>query len=122
MMICVGLTLTIHFCGGMLAGVSAIPQNQISEETTVVEACCIAKTETNKACCNDAVIDLSEVADETVLDASDISKQFIAILPKTLIIAFKKANFTNKITLPNYTFQGNAPPLYKLYSSYIFYA
>lgn len=120
MMICVGLTLTVHFCGGTLAGVSAVSITEVCEATP--DSCCAKKSAAKEGCCNDSVIDLSEVDDETLLYASDVSKQFIAVFPSLLEITFKKSSFKNKTTLPNYTFQGNAPPLYKLYGTYIFYA
>lgn len=122
MMICVGLTLTVHFCGGMLAGVSAITQVEVNNSTPDPEACCVVKTETNKDCCNDAIIDLSEVKEDSLFSTFDISAQFVAIIPELTSIVFKTIKFENKIALPNYTFQSNAPPLYKLYSTYIFYA
>ena len=122
MVICVGLTLTVHFCGGMLAGVSAITQVEVYDNTPDPEACCIAKAKSNKDCCNDAVIDLSEVKDDSLFYSFDLSEQFIAVIPRLSSIVFKTIVFENKVALPNYTFQSNAPPLYKLYNTYIFYA
>lgn len=122
MMICVGLTLTVHFCGGMLAGVSAITQVEVNDDAPATEACCVAKAKTNKDCCNDAIIDLSEVKDDSLFSSVDLSEQFIAVIPELSSIVFKTIVFENKVALPNYTFQSNAPPLYKLYSTYIFYA
>lgn len=119
-MICVGITLTIHFCGGMLASVSAAPTVEVCE--SVPDSCCIKAGKFDEDCCNDSVIDLSEVSDDSLIDSSDISKQFVAIIPDVVDISFKTTRFNNKITLPNYTFQSNAPPLYKLYGSYIYYA
>lgn len=120
LMICVGLTLTIHFCSGMLAGVSAVTETEIVEVTE--EACCVAKAETNEDCCNDAIIDLSEVKDDSLVSTFDISKEFTTIVTEYPIVVLKTIIFRNKIALPNYTFQSNAPPLYKLFSTYILYA
>lgn len=120
LMICVGLTLTVHFCSGMLAGVSAITKTEVVE--VAPEACCVAKAKTNKDCCNDAIIDLSEVKEDSLASVFDVFDGVVAILPKHPIVVFKPLVFTNKIALPNYTFQSNAPPLYKLYSTYIYYA
>lgn len=122
MMICVGLTLTVHFCGGMLAGVSAITQVEVNNSTPDPEACCVAKAKANKDCCNDAIIDLSEVKDDSLFSSYDLSEQFVTVIPELPSIIFKTIEFENKVALPNYTFQSNAPPLYKLYSTYIFYA
>lgn len=119
MMICVGLTLTVHFCGGMLAGVSAVTPSEKS--TTAPETCCVVKAAANEDCCNDAVIDLSELEDDTLISTSDVSNQIIALLPVLPSVVFEKNHLVDKRAQPNYTYQSNAPPLYKLYSTYIFY-
>ncbi|MGB1269391.1 MAG: HYC_CC_PP family protein [Flavobacteriaceae bacterium] len=121
-MICVGLTLTVHFCGGMLASVSTMTQVEVYESASDPEACCIEKAEINEDCCNDAIIDLSEVKDDSLSSVFDASKQFIPLTSTLKTLIFTASVRENKTALPNYTFQSNAPPLYKLYSTYILYA
>lgn len=122
LIICVGLTLTVHFCGGSLASVSATSSEVVCEMQISQGSCCVKKIATIPGCCNDAVVDLSEVDEESLLHDTAIEKQFIAIIPDVVCYFFKSTKLQNKIALPNYTFQSNAPPLYKLYGTYIYYA
>lgn len=118
-MICVGLTLTVHFCGGMLASVSAVAQTEVS--ISEPESCCVVEKAANEDCCNDAVIDLSEVKDDSLFSTFDLSNQFVALLPTSPSVIFTTHQLIDKTTLTNYTYQSNAPPLYQLYHTYIFY-
>ena len=122
LIICVGLTLTVHFCGGSLAGVSAVSSEVACEMKITQDACCASKTATKPDCCNDTVVDLSEVDEDSLFHETTIEKQFVAVLPNVIYSFFKNTKFQNKVALPNYTFQSNAPPLYKLYGTYIHYA
>jgi len=122
LVICIGLTLTVHFCGGSLAGVSAVSSKVACEKEIAQEACCTKINTTKPGCCNDAVVDLSEVDEDSLFHNTAIEKQFVAVLPNIAFYFFKNTKFQNKVALPNYTFQSNAPPLYKLYGTYIHYA
>ncbi len=122
LIICVGLTLTVHFCGGSLVGVSAVSSEVACDLEIAQNACCVKKPTTKPDCCNDAVVDLSEVDEDSLFHDTAIEKQFIAISPNIFYYFYKSTRFQNKVALPNYTFQSNAPPLYKLYETYIHYA
>jgi hypothetical protein len=122
MLISVGLTLTVHFCGGKLASVSAITQVETYTTLTTPESCCVEEVETNQDCCNDAIIDLSEIKDDSLFSTFNLSQQFVGVITELPSVVFKTVEFKNKSALPNYTFQSNAPPLYKLYGTYILYA
>ena len=122
LIICVGLTLTLHFCGGSLAGVSAISSKVVCEMQISQESCCVKKAVTIPGCCNDAIVDLSEVDEDSLFHDTAFEKQFVAVFPNAVFYFYKSTEFQNKVALPNYTFQSNAPPLYKLYGTYIHYA
>jgi len=122
LIICVGLTLTVHFCGGSLAGVSTVSSEVACEMEIAQDACCAKKNATKPDCCNDAVVDLSEVDEDSLFHDTAIEKQFVAVFPNTVFYFYKSTKFQNKVALSNYTFQSNAPPLYKLYGTYIHYA
>jgi len=114
--------MTLHFCGGSLAGMSVTSTEVACEMSDVQDVCCAIKSETKSGCCNDAVLDLSEVDEDSLLDSSGIQKQYIEIQTNVAYYLFANTQFDNKVALPNYTFQSNAPPLYKLYGTYIYYA
>lgn len=117
--ISLGLTLTIHFCGGNLASISTITDKGTCE-VVVEEACCAEEPLLNEGCCSDSVIDFSDIDTDIVFLSSSL-KLFVLTNPIYYIEFFTSVS-TTKLALPNYTFQSNAPPLYKLYQSYIYYA
>lgn len=114
--------MTLHFCGGSLAGMSLTSSEVVCEMSGVQDVCCIKKSETKSGCCNDTVLDLSEVDENSLFDSSNILKQYVAVTSNVLYYFNTNTQFKNKVALPNYTFQSNAPPLYKLYGTYIYYA
>lgn len=120
MVISLGLTLTIHFCGGSLAGVSTVTE-KVTCEIVVEETCCAEEPLLDEGCCSDSVVDFSDV-DSDVVFLSNSLKLFTIASPAYHYVVFFKAVNKTKLALPNYTYQSNAPPLYKLYQSYIYYA
>jgi len=106
----------------MLAGVSAVSSEVVCEMQESKDDCCTKKATTKPGCCNDAVVDLSEVDEDSLFHDTAFENQFVAVFPNVVFYFFKNTKFQNKVALPNYTFQSNAPPLYKLYGTYIHYA
>lgn len=120
----VGLAFNVHYCGGEIAGISysyniaeaSQKENQFSER-----GCCAAKAKEGKTCCDNKIIKLKEKSDGIV-------KTFSFHIDAPLVIQNWKpvvfAPFT-KITNPqtaSYYCDAHAPPLYQLYSQYVFYA
>lgn len=120
-----GVAMTVHYCGGKIASVSSgfSDKETCSGPKAVVEKGCCAKTaETNhKKCCSDKKLNLKGKALDVIVKASE--KGFIPfVLP-----VFEPVNFTYVASvkaqqLPSYYCDANAPPLFKLYHQYIFYA
>ncbi len=120
LMISVGLTITLHFCGGSLASITPF-LSETNAEPLVVESCC-AKKAPEQECCNDEVIDFNDAKEESVLETFNFSVAFAVTPPVIQTICLQELLLETKKTLPNYTFQSNAPPRYKLYGTYIYYA
>ena len=121
-LICIGVTFTLHFCGGNLESFSASPIESSCEVVLSDKKCCSEVPNTNKDCCDNSVLDLSDVDKDSLF--YEVS---IGLLPHYLTSSesyFLQIPFVfneNKI-FPNFSFQGNALPLYKLYGTYIHYA
>lgn len=119
LVISLGFTLTIHFCGGSLAGVSAVAEKGTCE-VVVEEACCTEEPQLEEGCCSDSVLDFSDVDSDVVFLSNSLKLLAIASPTTYHVVLFASVNKT-KLALPNYTYQSNAPPLYKLHQSYIYY-
>lgn len=130
----VGLAMNVHFCGDEQIASSVIyaeaiedscghsdKHTQLEEVCHETQICCGDNTEDHSDCCKDHTItqdnpdiliakSFSFGYDAFVLVANDYSVVFFTTLED-----FKQQHF-------EYCFQSNAPPLYKLYCSLIYYA
>lgn len=122
----VGLAFNVHYCEGKLSGISfnyKIEEPCVEEIPTNIKACCAVENSHDSCCSNDKV-EIKKTTSENILVknfqldlASFIPVQefgfFHAILLKEIIVTEEN---------PSFYCETNAPPLYKLYSQYIFYA
>jgi len=110
-----GFAFNVHFCGGQVASVSLKADFQKTEK-----GCC-GMTVEKSHCCKSKVVHFQKKSDNTVVKTfafqSDIalSVEMIKLQPITENPISKSENKTN------YFCDAHAPPLFKLYSQYIFY-
>ncbi len=120
--ISVGLAVNLHYCGGELESISSIFTEASCEMLKAKKGCCLQHNKVNNDCCSNQEIGFTDVDKDTLLTATDTINVFA--LPAT----FNNISTNNleevlvNKPLQHYTFQSNAPPLFKLYSSYILYA
>ena len=120
----IGLAFSVHYCGDNIAGISSaytVYESQKNEKATSPEACCSAKAKEGKSCCKDKIVKIEKKSDIIV---KVFSFQFDAVLLpeiwKPLVFQTVATVAQNKLT--SYYCDANAPPLYQLYSQYVFYA
>lgn len=126
----IGLALNVHYCGGQIDKVTlSYPHIDRDgkdcelEQKTVHNCCADRDTSLNEeTCCEDQTL-TQETSEKVVVKTLDISSH-TAILtsPQSLEI-----NFICEIILPKkeviaFYCDSNAPPFYKLYNQFIFYA
>lgn len=114
-----GMAFSVHFCGGKVAGISSFYNvDQNTDES--IHQCCIEKANENKSCCKDKIVKLNKKSDFT-------SKAFscetsVAIIIQETKTFYRSFSVGRSGLLSSYYCDANAPPLFKLYSQYIFYA
>lgn len=124
----IGLALNVHYCCGKVASVSLAYKIQEQcivkpgKETTKV--CCKAGEQSGKSCCKNDVVKLHDTKADNIIVKSFQPNlgAFYAIEewnPDTLYNS--EAPLAKKDT-PSFYCESNAPPLFKLYCQYIFYA
>ena len=122
----IGLAFNVHFCEGKIASISSVYNIEETcdapKESPADKECCAEKAKDHKQCCKDKVVDLEDKSSDTIIKnfSFQIDVPFLIEDWKPLlfneIIALKRAE---KIV---YYCNANAPPLFKLYNQYIFYA
>ncbi len=122
----VGFDIDVHYCGGEIASVKPSFWKSFESQNTVEESCCIQETSTileeNGSCCKDKVVRFQEKFENVTVNSISFQSDFNFLLEDWHPIVYSEfQNFEiNKIT--SFYCDTNAPPLFKLYHQYIFYA
>lgn len=112
-----GFAMNVHFCGGEIASVSF---NPISAAIDAENNCCGIE-EGRSHCCKNKVVFFEKKTDKATVFAFDFELQKFIVYKEWHPIFVGTVPF-KAVTLNGlYSFQSNAPPLFKLHSQYIFY-
>jgi hypothetical protein len=122
----VGFAVDVHYCGGEIASVKPVFWKTVASQNAIEKSCCSPKTFDNlqkkDSCCKDKVVNFQKKSENTTLTSISFHTDFNFLFEEWQPIVFSEiSNFGNdKIT--SYYCDANAPPLFKLYHQYIFYA
>lgn len=112
-----GFAIDVHYCGGEIASVSLNTSAAASPE----KKCCGEK-EKKSSCCKDKVVHVEKRSDDATLKFFFFQFAFPAVIQDYNPIVFLSIpNFKSDQVISYYA-DANAPPLFKLYHQYIFYA
>ena len=118
-----GLAFSVHYCGDTIASVSSVfktDESCVMDIQSEVKSCCATSLENHDGCCSNETIQAD--FDEVVIKQQHFDFDYISVLP---IVDF--SFYTNRVEqineqLIDYYCNANAPPLYQLYSQFVFYA
>jgi len=121
-----GLAFNVHYCGDKIASFSSAfstIQNQKSQDSFKSDCCCVKQDQREDSCCKDKVIDLKKESKDVLIKTLlfQIDAPFVLIKSSEFLFA-KTEKITSKNNITAYYCSPNAPPLFKLYKQYIFYA
>jgi len=115
----VGFAFTMHYCGGKVASFSV---RTIDPLASVKRSCCAKKVIEKDSCCKNKTFHFEKKTDHATLKAFSFEPIAFYILPE---VKHKiKVCQATLLILPiaTYCCDAHAPPLFKLYHHYIFYA
>jgi hypothetical protein len=122
-----GMSLSMHFCGGIIAYVKPVfsnagpsmlwPDNLFQEKS---KSCCTWQDQDEGGCCKNKIVSLD--ADDEVISTNLTFDFESKLFFHSLQYTFTVAHLLETRPKPIYEFRANAPPLYKLYRQYLFYA
>ncbi|MCL9804686.1 hypothetical protein NAT51_04080 [Flavobacterium amniphilum] len=122
----VGLAFNVHYCAGELSGVSFAyrTDDSCTEKKTETEKKCCAQEDSDSACCKNNKIKIEKTTSENVLvktfQLDLVTLNNVSFWQPTSLFAFEE--IVTKSENPSFYCDTHAPPLYQLYSQYIFYA
>lgn len=118
-----GMTLQLHYCGEMLAGISF--NQKIEKNTSSLEpaTCCANAVQDAEKCCKNKTVVIEKNTSDIALQKIE-NFDFFAVLPHSYTHLNFTRNFTLKIRnkLYYYTVNNNSPPIYELHCQRLFYA
>lgn len=119
-----GLAFNVHFCEGKIASITSVfSDTEVCKIPVKEEKVCCAKAElTHEKCCSDKEVNLKNKTEKIIIKtiAFDMDTVFYFNEYKTPQFGFSQDQFHAPVVA--YYCDANAPPLYKLYCQYTFYA
>lgn len=114
----VGLAFNVHYCGKEIASISI---NKIISQQSE-KGCCEKIFAKKDSCCKDKVVNFQKKSENATAKAFSFVPHFSFVIqePKTVVFSSNKNFKSTQVT--SYFCDANAPPLFKLYNQYIFYA
>lgn len=113
-----GLAFNLHYCNNTLASISL---KSIPDATDSDSGCC-GTLEKQSKCCNDKIIKSENKVDQILVDLLSFNPVFLVTFEEWKQMIFAETLHFNKADTVSYYCDGNAPPLYLLYSQYTFYS
>lgn len=118
-----GLALHVHYCGDTIATVSTVynTEEPCGMDSQLEEkACCAISSDTHDGCCSDETIQAD--LDNVVIKQLHFDLDYVSVLPVLAFTYFTPSEESIDNQILDYYCDSNAPPLYQLYSQYVFYA
>ena len=112
-----GLAMNVHYCGDEIASVSL----NTSLNSSISEESCCGSVEKQSHCCSDKVVHFEKKTDQATVFTIHMDAIDTAVFEAWRPIVFVPFSINENENSVGYSFQSNAPPLFKLYSQYIFY-
>ena len=112
----VGFAINVHYCDDQIASVSF----NTAVSSSIDEDCCGVIEEVSH-CCKDKVVVIQKKSDQAVVKSFSREWQDLIFQAEWIPVAIiKEQSFENKKAVAYY-FDSHPPPLYQLYSQYLFY-
>ncbi|MDI1257221.1 MAG: hypothetical protein PSV16_14095 [Flavobacterium sp.] len=121
-----GLAFNVHYCGGKVASVTSVFAGSRAcemDKVVVEKSCCKKKIVIKHSkCCKDKVVTIQSKTDQSVAKAFSFQVEALFIMCDWKPLVFKAIPDFKPTSINNYYCDAHPPPLFKLYSQYIFYA
>ena len=118
-----GFAFNVHYCEGEIASISSVFKMEEPcemEEPQEEKSCCALVADDHSDCCSDQFFQAD--FDDSILKVIAFDFQVNGLLPSYELPLFGVVSTEVKIRAIRYYFETHAPPLYQLYSQYVFYA
>ena len=121
-----GFAIDVHYCGGKLASMKPFYWKNLEVDASAPERCCALESPSilkkNQSCCKDKVIHFEKKQENVTIKSISFQSDFIFLIQECDDLIFNAISNLVDSRVILYYCNANAPPLFKLYHQYIFYA
>lgn len=119
----IGLAFNVHYCHGKFSGISFAYKTTHCEKKAEPRMCCAMDAKADKKCCKNNVVKLQDNTDQVIVKSLvlDLAPFYPVDDWNPSQLLYTDAPFKIKEN-PSFYCGSHAPPLFKLYCQYIFYA
>lgn len=115
----IGFALNVHYCGEKIASISL---NSAIPSQNTEKGCCEKSTPKKHNCCKDKVFHFQQKSDNLIVKAFVFHGEYSFFSEEWTSIIFSAISNFESTQITSYFCDANAPPLFKLYHQYVFYA
>ncbi|MCO6148228.1 hypothetical protein [Flavobacterium sp. NRK1] len=121
-----GFALNVHYCHNEVSSVSFAyridkPCNITDKKET--KSCCAAAAESHKKCCKNNLVKLQDDDHNNIIVKSlQLNLSAFCAIEEWRPALFNTGTLVSTDSIPSFYCEAHAPPLFKLYCQYIFYA
>jgi hypothetical protein len=122
-----GMALNVHYCEGEVSSVSLayrLEEPCSNHENDKTKACCGVNDATHKSCCKNDLVKLQDdkASDNIIVKSLQLDLSTFCIVEEWKPLQFAVDTPILTSQNPSFYCDSHAPPLFKLYCQYIFYA
>jgi hypothetical protein len=118
----VGFAVDVHYCGGEIASVKPVYWKNLEDSKATTKSCCASKVEKKDSCCKDKVVHFQKKSGKVTLNSISFQPDFNFLFEEWNPVVFSEMPHFESGKITTYYCDANAPPFFKLYHQYIFYA
>ncbi|WP_396171189.1 HYC_CC_PP family protein [Flavobacterium sp.] len=121
-----GFAIDVHYCGGKIASLKPVYWKSSESISKEEESCCPPSTKSilnkKESCCKDKVVHFQKKSGKITLNSITFQPDFVFLIEDWNPFIFSEVSYFENNSVASYYCDANAPPLFKLYQQYIFYA
>lgn len=113
----VGFAFSVHYCDDAIASISL----NTTKPVAISEENCCGIIEQKSHCCKDKVVVIQKKSDQAIVKSFSLQSNDVVLQQQWTPVFFSVNLPLESKNTPAYYCDSHAPPLFKLYSQYLFY-
>ncbi len=117
-----GLAFDVHYCGEKVASIQPFYLKSGETSNSVEKGCCEKKVSKKDSCCKNKVVHFQKKSDNLITKVFSVNADTPFLIKEWSPIISSEITIFKSFENNTYYCDAHSPPLFKLYSQYIYYA